>query len=215
MDNARANGLGGDPGSRLAFAEALIRVGRTSDAVQELRAALEEQPDNLAGYGLLSSTLVDRLNQPDNAVEVGRSALARFPDAIGMQNNLAYSLLMAGRTVEAARIIESWDIVGAPSEHRPYLYATSGLLRLHRGEEAEGLRRYEEAIASAGSEGLRTLLKTKRDLEWSKRLRHAGSRGRRVIELLERAMSAGEDGEPYTTHARELARAITGDDPGE
>ena len=86
----------------LARVDLLDRCGRTSEALEQQGAIVEEHPED-GQARLRYSTLLDRVGRRGDALEQLETLLAQNPDDPLVMNNLGYSLVQAGLQPERAR----------------------------------------------------------------------------------------------------------------
>jgi tetratricopeptide (TPR) repeat protein len=155
--------------SRLLLALAYEVSGNYDRAIDGLmRWALDAHAPPIA-WATLGQLLTDAKENPEKAIPVLRDAIGKFPDSRLLANNLAYTLLMAGQTDEARRVLESGAAMPvADPIAEAVLHATWGLLHMAEGDVQEGVRGYDLAAASAteiGNESLALTAIQKKHLE--------------------------------------------------
>jgi Tfp pilus assembly protein PilF len=88
--------------AHLAIAKNLRDLGLRRDAVKELTVFLESYPQGAPEYSSWLGLLFDELGEWSLGEEYHRAALALWPQAAYLHNNLGYNLLRQGKSNEAA-----------------------------------------------------------------------------------------------------------------
>lgn len=117
---------------------ALMRLGRAAEASAPLQRAVDADPSLWRAWNALGQ-LHDARRQWEAARECYQRALTAHPSAATVHNNLGVSLLLQGRSVEAARAF------AAALHFDRHLKPAQGNLRLALA--AQG--RYDDALAGA------------------------------------------------------------------
>ena len=126
-----------------------MQEGKLDEAATELRAALALRPGNGAGWAILGSDL-KQAGKTVEAEEALRKAVELEPDQPGAHITLAGVLAEEGKTADAAaeRKIAAGLSKGAVSRQRAQFSTNAGNQLLLRGEVADAVGRYLEAIAA-------------------------------------------------------------------
>jgi tetratricopeptide (TPR) repeat protein len=201
---------GTDPVVRSTLAFTLMQVGQTQLAIDVARQLVAEDSADAGAFSLLGMLYVDGLEDAELAIELFGRGLERWPADVILRNNLAYSLLLAGRVDEAASILQKLAEESTTAESATYVLATRGLLELYRGRLSDGWRLYEEAAATAPSAALRERAKVKRDLEMARALLRLGEPRDAAQKLLSRAADGPASARPFTEHAAKELRLLRG-----
>jgi len=93
------------PKVRYSYGEALDRAGKTDQAEQEYRAAIELEPDYAMAHNNLATILAAR-GDVAGAIEQYRRAIEADPSSFRAYNNLAALLAQNGRTKEAIPLLQ-------------------------------------------------------------------------------------------------------------
>jgi membrane associated rhomboid family serine protease/Tfp pilus assembly protein PilF len=88
------------PSAQYGKAVSLAASGYMSEAIAEMRAQVQMQPDNVLAQALLGEWLLQQ-NAPQDAVAPLERALQLEPDAASIQHNLALAYLGAGKPRQA------------------------------------------------------------------------------------------------------------------
>lgn len=134
-----------DPALLTQLGRLRLRSGATAQALEvfgRLLAAAPRNAEALDGHGVA----LDLLGRHAEAERNHRAALALAPDSLGTANNLAMSLLLAGRPGEAVAILEPLARMPAAP---PRVVANLAIARAASGDR-EGAR---TLLSARGSEG--------------------------------------------------------------
>jgi protein O-GlcNAc transferase len=126
-----------------------MQTGKLDSAAAQLKIALSLRPANGDGWAILGSVL-KQLNQREEAVAALRKAIELMPDQPGAHITLAGVLAEDGKKDEAAaeRKIAAGLSRTAVNHQRAMLNTNAGNQALQRGEIADAVSRYQEAIAA-------------------------------------------------------------------
>jgi len=161
----RVRDVDGVPNRAALLAHALLMTNAVEDAIQVLRAARSQFPDERRFVLMLSHALASRVGRPNDAVEVYREALSVFNDDL-LLNNLGYALILAERFNEAAEVLSPVFARRRDGTDNTSLYtiASYGLLRIRQGSYEEGIALYREALNRANG-GVRQRIRQKMYVE--------------------------------------------------
>jgi tetratricopeptide (TPR) repeat protein len=145
---------------QLRFVEMQVAMlsGEYQHALDAAEKWLEVEPFNANAASHVTYLLSEYAREYDKAIQVGERFRQRVQDRNIVANNVAYSMVMAGRLSEAEQLLAS-------AEKSPCVVATLGLLDIRRGELQRGREAYDKAISMAmGSRDpeLALLLKVRR-----------------------------------------------------
>lgn len=98
---------------------------------------------------LASSLAASLLEKPDVAEEIVRQGLAANPGHAALVNNLAFALILQGKTNAAVAALDSADVGSARPSEVICLLATRGLAEFRLGNQDTGSRFYEKSIEMA------------------------------------------------------------------
>jgi serine/threonine-protein kinase len=132
---------------RYALATIYQGSGRSSDAIAELSAIVEQQPTNENAHRMLGDVYRSR-GQRDEAIAQYRKALSVRPDYWVTYRSIAQAQLEAGRYDEA---LEAAQRVTALQPDSPIGYQLAGTIDAARGDLPAATRRFEESIKRGGS----------------------------------------------------------------
>jgi protein O-GlcNAc transferase len=126
-----------------------MQMGRQEAAAAQLRASLALRPANGDGWAVLGSVL-KQLDRREEAEAALRKAVELLPNQPGAHITLAAVLAEEGKTQEAAaeRKLAAGLSRTAVNRQRAQLSTNAGNQSLQRGEIAEAVGRYLEAIAA-------------------------------------------------------------------
>jgi len=126
-----------------------MQMGKLEDAASQLQSALALRPANGDGWAILGSVL-KLLNKREEAESALRKAIALMPDQPGPHITLAGVLAEDGKKDEAAseRKIAAGLSRSAVNHQRALLSTNAGNQSLQRGEIADAVSRYQDAIAA-------------------------------------------------------------------
>ena len=127
----------------------LMQMGRLPEAAEALHTALGLRPQNGDGWATLGSVL-NQLHQPAEAERALRRAMELLPTQPGPRITLATVLAAEGRRDEARALRkEAADLTRiAVSRQRATFSMNAGNQLLLRGQIADAVSRYQEAIAA-------------------------------------------------------------------
>ena len=127
----------------------LMQMGRLPEAADSLRTALALRPQNGDGWATLGSVL-NQLHQPAEAERALRRAIELLPSQPGPRITLASVLAEEGRRDEAKALRrQAADLTRvAVNRQRATFSMNAGNQLLLRGQIADAVSRYQEAIAS-------------------------------------------------------------------
>jgi tetratricopeptide (TPR) repeat protein len=139
----------GRPGpARLQRIQLLQELDLGLLAVDEGRVLLAEQPDWLASWSVMGE-LWEATGQTGRAVGCYQSALARFPDAHGVQVQLARLQLRMGRFGESRRLAAAALRDGTPNDQRGALGVLVRYgMRLQTGGDPYALRELLDSLGA-------------------------------------------------------------------
>jgi transitional endoplasmic reticulum ATPase len=109
-----------------------------------LRDAVKLSPDNFPLRQHLAQTLLD-MGRPDEAEKEFKSALATWPDQVGLKLGLATAFLHQGKASASIVVVEELLRLADPPARARLLYAR---LLLGSGEVERAVRQYKQAIAA-------------------------------------------------------------------
>lgn len=141
-----------EPDLHLARAAVAVVENEAEVAIEHGRLAIE-LGHSARSYAAQGGYLADLSGHEEEAIEILREGLRRHSDHEMIRNNLAYALLMAGATDEAARVLDSFVSSNPSNESAPYVAATHALLDLRRGNLDAGRVGYEAASQLARDQG--------------------------------------------------------------
>jgi protein O-GlcNAc transferase len=126
-----------------------MQTGRLEDAATQLKAALELRPANGDGWALLGSVL-KQMERRDEAEVALRKAIALLPNQPGPHITLAAVLAEGGKHDEATqeRKLAAGLSKTAVNRQRATLSTNAGNQLLQRGEIADAVEKYLDAIAA-------------------------------------------------------------------
>lgn len=126
-----------------------MQTGKLDSAAAQLKIALSLRPANGDGWAILGSVL-KQLDKREDAAVALRKAIELMPDQPGPHITLAGVLAEDGKKDEAAaeRKIAAGLSRTAVSHQRAMLNTNAGNQALQRGEIADAVSRYQEAIAA-------------------------------------------------------------------
>ena len=126
-----------------------MQTGKLDSAAAQLKIALSLRPGNGDGWAILGSVL-KQLDKRQEAVAALRKAIELMPDQPGAHITLAGVLAEDGKKDEAAaeRKMAAGLSRSAVSRQRAMLNTNAGNQALQRGEIADAVSRYQEAIAA-------------------------------------------------------------------
>jgi tetratricopeptide (TPR) repeat protein len=129
-----------------------MQIGRLDDAAMQLKAALALRPANGDGWAILGSIL-KQMNQPERREETEaalRKAIALLPNQPGPHITLAALLTEEGKRDAAAqeRKLAAGLSRSAVNHQRAMLNTNAGNQMLLRGQIADAVEKYQEAIAA-------------------------------------------------------------------
>jgi tetratricopeptide (TPR) repeat protein len=155
------------------IASVLVELKRIHEAIELLREEINTGNAAASTYGNLGSYFTELRHDFETALHVLSDGLMRYPRSPKIVNNLAYTLLMAGRHVEARELLTSAgiDAKTLKLDDRVALTATWGLLYLWEGDISTGRLHYEEAAEIAVksfNRNLRPAVQQKMHLELGK-----------------------------------------------
>jgi Flp pilus assembly protein TadD len=130
-----------------ALAEALVRAGRTAQAVDGLRAAIEVQPGELALRYALGAALA-RAGRPAEAVVEMRALLALDPENAEALNFVGYHWVEQGVRLDEAEALLRRAMAAAP--RRGHIVDSLGWLMLRRGQVGRAVELLERAAQLTG-----------------------------------------------------------------
>lgn len=142
-----ARGLGSAtlPGAARGLGEALAALGHDARAIEALRRAIEEDPDDLAAHRRLAAMLLERGN-PVEAAPLLKRALALGGDELATLVNLGVALDRQGRPVEASATLQR-AVARAPRSIEALINLGTALGAQAR--HAEAVDAYRRALALA------------------------------------------------------------------
>jgi tetratricopeptide (TPR) repeat protein len=126
-----------------------MQLGRQEDAAKQLRAALALRPANGDGWAILGSVL-KQMDKRDEAEDALKKAIALLPNQPGPHITLAAILAEEGKHDEAAaeRKLAAGLSRNAVNRQRAMLNTNAGNQLLQRGQIADAVEQYIEAIAA-------------------------------------------------------------------
>lgn len=126
-----------------------MQMGRFDEAATELRTALALRPGNGDGWAILGSVL-KQLEKRDEAESALRKAIALMPNQPGAHITLAAVLAEEGKHDEAVaeRKIAADLSRTAVNRQRAMLNTNAGSQLLQRGEIADAVSKFQDAIAA-------------------------------------------------------------------
>lgn len=126
-----------------------MQIGHLEDAATELKAALALRPANGDGWAILGSVL-KQTEKRDDAESALRKAIALLPGQPGPHITLAGVLAEEGKREEAAeeRKVAAGLSRTAVNRQRAMLNTNAGNQLLQRGEIADAVEKYLDAIAA-------------------------------------------------------------------
>jgi len=125
-----------------ALAELETRHNRIAQAIATVTPLLEAQPHSFAALNYIGYSLIDNPDAQERAQDLLLRALELAPDSAFVLDSYGWFLLRAGRTVEAAPLLER-AVRLTPTE--PELLAHLAELRWHQGRPAQA----EEILVKA------------------------------------------------------------------
>jgi len=135
-----------EPAPALALAMAAESRGLDASAIERLQAAYRRHPDSMEVCMLLGDLLVASGRHAE-AVGPLEAQLEKRPDAIGLKNDLAWSLAMSGGDLDRALALARDAEAERPDS--PAILDTLATVRLRRREVAEALAVADRALARA------------------------------------------------------------------
>ena len=111
---------------------------------------------------LASSIAVSLLGDLRLAEEIGRNGLTTNPGHPALINNVAFTIINAGRAAEAMKLLETVNTNLITPTDAICLVATAGLAYFRLGNPTEGKRHYDLAIEAATRQNNRVLRATAR-----------------------------------------------------
>jgi protein O-GlcNAc transferase len=126
-----------------------MQMGKPEDAATQLKAALALRPANGDGWAILGSVL-KQMNKRDEAEDALKKAIALLPNQPGPHITLAAILAEEGKHDEAAaeRKLAAGLSRNAVNRQRAMLNTNAGNQLLQRGQIADAVEQYIEAIAA-------------------------------------------------------------------
>jgi Flp pilus assembly protein TadD len=126
-----------------------MQTGKLDAAAAQLKIALQLRPTNGDGWAVLGSVL-KQLDKRDESASALRKAIELMPDQPGPHITLAGVLAEDGKKDEAAaeRKIAAGLSRSAVNRQRAMLNTNAGNQALQRGEIADAVSRFQEAIAA-------------------------------------------------------------------
>jgi len=129
-----------------------MQMGKLEDAAAQLKAALALRPANGDGWAILGSVLkqMDKIDKRDEAEAALRKAIELMPNQPGPHVTLAAVLAEEGKRDEAAaeRKIAAGLSRTAVNRQRAQLSTNAGNQLLQRGQIADAVGQYQDAIAA-------------------------------------------------------------------
>lgn len=190
--------------------------GKFEESTELLRKEISTGKATDGSYAILGSNLTDIWHDYDDAQEVLRGGLQRYPDSALLLNNLAYALFMDGRAEEGREILRRvhLDEKKLTLVERVVLTATTGLAYLWEGDLARGKYMYEQASEIAHEspdDQFPTIVRQKMHLELAKALlRDHDTEGAQAE--LSRGIAIQNANEVYAGEIRALLERIGGRD---
>lgn len=126
------------------YGNSLDQVGRSREAIQPLKEAVKNDPDNLSGITTLAA-LYDKLDLWPQADSLYRMAIQKFPDNPLLLNNYSYSLCLRKIDLMRAKKMAEKALKLAPG-NGAYL-DTMGWILFHLGQYPEALKYIQKAVA--------------------------------------------------------------------
>jgi tetratricopeptide (TPR) repeat protein len=123
----------------------LERAGRVGDAVRELRALLNERPDDPVALNALGYTLVDHKQNLAEGETLIRRALALMPDSPAIEDSMGWALFRRARFAESAALLRKAYDQAADPEIAAHL--GEALWQLGAHDQARDV--WQEALAAA------------------------------------------------------------------
>ena len=120
----------GDIGGKLVFAATLLRRGDTASAMRYLQRASKADPSNPQIIALMGAALITQGNV-DGAARMFQQAVSLAPEHVPTRTQLALSMLLSGREIEAIDELEAVLKLGTSG---PRIGLTLALLRIQRAE---------------------------------------------------------------------------------
>jgi Flp pilus assembly protein TadD len=171
------------------------------------RIIADVAPDNKLSTGQISAVAIitgildDVFDDYHNAEKMLRNMYGANKDSAVILNNLAYTLILQGKTKEASmfldKIEQSKDIIYVIS------IATRGLLHIKIGEMAKGAALYNQAASMVTDEEVKAQILQKKELELGRWYKNRGETTKARTHL-ERAKSYNVKDEIYKKKAIEL-----------
>ncbi len=137
------------PDAPLTLGILYMQQGRFADAAAQLHTALQLRPDNGDGWALLGS-VYHQNHQLTQAVEALTQAIRLLPNQPGPHITLAGVFSEQGKQDEAsAERKTAASLTRAAVNHQRATFATnSGNMLLAKGQVADAVQRYQEAVAN-------------------------------------------------------------------
>lgn len=129
-----------------------MQMGRFDDAAAQLRTALNSRPDNGDGWAVLGSVYKQQAKYDDAAAAL-RKAIALLPNQPGPHITLAGVLQEQGKKEDAAaerKVAADLSRV-AVNRQRATFSTNTGNVLLQKGDIADAIARYQDAINSDAS----------------------------------------------------------------
>ncbi len=126
-----------------------MQQGRFDDAAVQLKMALDRRPDNGDGWAMLGSIYKQQARY-DEAAAALKKAIALLPNQPGTHITLAAVLQEQGKKEEAAAERKTAaDLTRIAVNRQRATFATNtGNLLLQKGQIADAIDRYQDAISS-------------------------------------------------------------------
>jgi Flp pilus assembly protein TadD len=122
-----------------------VTVGDTCSALSVLKAAVEQDPANVANWLLYGTSLLEN-GWPEEAVKVLEKALALNPNTFDTRYYLGCALAQAGRHEEAIR--HFWSLCGDDAQLHNPLSATGVSALMGMAESQGELGHWSEAVST-------------------------------------------------------------------
>jgi Flp pilus assembly protein TadD len=150
---------------------------------------------------LITGILDDVFDDYSSAEKILRNVYSANKDSAVILNNLAYTLILQGKTKEASMFLDKID----QSKDISYVIsiATRGLLHIKIGEMAKGAALYNQAASMVADEEIKAQILQKKELELGRWYRNRGETAQARIHL-ERAISFNVKDEIFKKKATEL-----------
>lgn len=189
-----------DPRHLILKANTLFSLGRHEEAAAAAQAAIEAAEDPDPSWMQMLLAIYVELERPEEAARVVERLVARSPDDLTMQFNLATIYRDAGREQDAAAVLDRLRVSGKLNDERHYRHLYTAYANMD-GREKETIAVIEEGLAK----GL--LTPDHQTYVALAQSYYFSDDDAKAIENYRKAAPLAEDGETYLNLARVLWNA--------